>query len=642
MKVVHHYRQGNPRLGVFYVVSGILFAVLTLGLAWRQLVMHGEYRERETRQSQRRVIQPGPRGNIYDHDGKLLVGNRPRFSAVVYLEELRREFQEEYYGIKRDLEDAHEASGSTEKFRFDWEEILWQARENVLQRYLDQINDILGTDNRLSRRDIRRHFGERLLMPFELVSDLPPADYARLIEQLPLGSKIGIYTDTARDYPHGAAAAHTLGYVRGSWNIPPPDLPGENLRTYSYKGETGINGLEKQFDETLQGQSGGEVHIVDNFQYQYGEPIAQVNAHQGEDIHTSLDIDLQLAAEHALGDKTGAVVALRVQTGEVLVMASHPDYDLNAFSPKLTHEVAKDISERGAWLNRAMRGLYPPGSTFKLVTAIAGMRAGVIDPDETVPGGSHFRVGNRLFPEHTGGPYYDIDLRKAIEKSSNVYFYDQGIETGIDAIAAEARRFGLDRPTGIELPFEETRMQIPDKAWSREVRGYGWRPGDTANVSIGQGDLLITPLQMAAFTASLARRETRTDVTILQREPGEPIDHGGEPIGLSDEQYRALLEGMERVTQRHGTGRYAAVEGVRIAGKTGTAQVKIPGKKLTLAWFVGFAPIDDPQIAIAVIVEGTKPGDRYAGGSTAAPIARAVFETYFREEPGDDLLAIRP
>ncbi|WP_309397493.1 penicillin-binding transpeptidase domain-containing protein [Cerasicoccus maritimus] len=620
----------------------LLFGVLASGLAWRQLVMHQEYREREERQSQRRIIQPGPRGNIYDYSGKILVGNRPRFSAVVYLEELRSEFHKEYVRIKRELEDAHDASGSEEKFTFDWEEILWQARENVLQKYLDEINDIIGTNNQLSRRDIRRHFGERLLMPFELFSDLTEEQYARLIEQLPLGSVIGIYTDTTRYYPHGPAAAHVLGYVRGSWQIPPADLPGENLRTYSYKSEVGINGLEKEFNEVLQGESGGEVHRVDNFQYQFGDPIAQKNAKQGESIQTTLDIDLQLAAEKALGDRTGAVAAIMVETGEVLVLASSPGYDLNDFSPRLTQETVDEINEKGAWVSRATKGLYPPGSTFKLLTSVAGMRAGTLDPDEQVKGGSYFRVGNRLFPEHNGGPYYNIDLPMAIEKSSNVYYYDQGIRAGIDNISAEARRFGFDTPLGLELPFPQTRMLIPDKEWSRRVRGYGWRPGDTANVAIGQGDLLVTPLHVAAFTASLARRETRTDLTLIKRQPGEVIDHGGEPIGISDYEYNKILEGMERVVGPRGTGRYAMIDGIRIAGKTGTAQVKRPSGKITLAWFAGFAPIENPQIAIAVIVEGTSSTDHYAGGSTAAPVARAVMKEFFKERAADELLSMQP
>lgn len=627
---------------MFYVVFAMLFLVLVGGLAWRQLLLHQEYREREQKQSQRRIVQPGPRGNIYDYSGKLLVGNRPRFSAVVYLEELRTEFQKEYYDIKRALQAEHEQKNTEEKFTFDWEETLWQARENVLQRYVNEINRILGSDYELSRRDVRRHFGERLLMPFELVSDLPQEDYARLIEQLPLGSKIDIYTDTARDYPHGSAAAHALGYVRGSWKIPPADLPGEDLRTYSYKGEVGINGIEKQFDDVLQGESGGEIHLVDNFQYQFGEPIAQKNAKQGNHVYTSLDIDLQLAAEQALGDRTGAVCAIMIQTGEVLVLASSPSYDLNDFSPRLSQETVNEINEQGAWVSRSTKGLYPPGSTFKLFTAIAGMRAGTLDPDEQVQGGAYFPVGNKLFPEHTGGPYYDIDLRKAIEKSSNVYFYDMGIRSGSDALAAEARRFGFDDPIDIELPFPQSSMIVPDDEWSRNHHGWGIRGGDVANISIGQGDLLVTPLHVCAATASIARRETRTDLTILKREHGEEIDHGGEPIGLTDEQYNALIEGMERVVAPQGTGRYAMIDGIRIAGKTGTAQVKRPSGKITLAWFTGFAPVDNPQIAVTVIVEGTSSGDRFAGGSTAAPVARAVLKEFFRERAADDLLASQP
>ncbi|WP_269540845.1 peptidoglycan D,D-transpeptidase FtsI family protein [Cerasicoccus fimbriatus] len=629
-------------MGVFYVVAALLFAVLASGLAWRQLLMHQEYREREQRQSQRRIIQPGPRGNIYDYSGKLLVGNRPRFSAVVYLEELRSEIQEEYINIKRELQAQHEAENPEEKFAFDWKETSWQARENVIQRYLSEINDILGTDHQIDKRYFRRHFVERQLMPFELVSDLPREDYARLIEQLPLGSKIGIYTDTARDYPNGSAAAHTLGYVRGSWIVPPEGIPGDELRTYTYKGEVGINGLEKQFDDILQGESGGEIYLVDKFQYQFGEPIFQQNAKQGGHVHTSLDIDLQLAAERALGDRTGAVAAIMVETGEILVLASSPGYDLNDFSPRLTQETVNEINEKGAWVNRAAKGLYPPGSTFKLLTTIAGMRSGAINPDEQVQGGSHFRVGNRLFPEHSGGPYYDTDVRKAIEKSSNVYYYDMGIRTGIENIANEARRFGMDEPLDIELPFQQTRMIVPDMEWSREVRGFGWRAGDTANVAIGQGDLLMTPLHVASFMASFARRETRTDLTLLRRDTGEIIDHGGEPIGLTDYQYQAILEGMERVVGPQGTGRYAMIDGVRIAGKTGTAQVKRPSGKLTLAWFAGFAPVDKPQIAIAVIVEGLTPGDRYAGGATAAPVARAVFKEFFQERAAEELLSMQP
>lgn len=640
MERLHHYRQWNPRLRLFYGVIVGLFLVLACGLAWRQLVMQREYLEKEERQNLRRVIQPGPRGRILDRNGAVLVDNRPRFSAVVSLKDLRDEFRDEYYVRLNKMRNAHKESGSSEPFKFNWEELQWESRAAVLQKRLDQINKILGTDEQLSVRDIKRHFWHRLLMPFPLMSDLPPAQYARIIEQLPLGSDIFIYTDTARSYPYGDAAAHTLGYVVSTREgaESPKGLPGEDLKTFTYKGEVGRNGLERAFDKELQGEAGGEIWVVDRFQFQYDKPL-EMPAKQGEDLVTSLDIGMQLAAERALNEKTGAVAAVDVRTGEILTLASRPSYDLNDLSPSIPHSVFNDINARGAWLNRATQGLYPPGSTFKMITAIAAMRSGDLEPDEIIECNSYFPVGRRLFPEHGRRSFGDVDLPYALQKSSNVYFYQVGLRTGIEEIAKEARRFGLDEPIDFELPFGAERMIVPDKEWKRETQGYGWVGGDTANVSIGQGFLLTTPLHMAEFTASLARRETRTDLTLLKRSSGETIDHGGEPIGLSDAEYGAIVEGMERAVGRDGTARFAMIPGIRIAGKTGTAQVKKNGQPLTLAWFVGFAPVENPRVAIAVCVEGTEAGDNFAGGKTAAPVAKAVLEAYFREYGDDDLLS---
>lgn len=639
---LHHYRQANPRLWLFYGVILGLFIVLFSGLALRQLIMRSEYRAKEERQNMRRVIQPGPRGRILDRNENVLVDNRPRFSAVVSLKNLRSDFDDEYYRRLNELREAHRESGSEEPFRFDWETLRWDARQAVLQERLDQINAILGTEDQLSRKELERHFWERLLMPFPLMSDLTPEEYARLIEQLPLDSDVFIYTDTARHYPYGAAAAHTLGYVVSNREakLNADELPGEDLKTFAYKGEVGRNGIERSFDQQLQGEAGGEIWVVDRFQFQYDKPTLSKPAIQGKDLVTSLDVSMQLAAEAGLGEKTGAVVAVEVETGEILALASKPAYDLNDLSPSISQAVFDDINQRGAWLNRATQGLYPPGSTFKMITAMAALRNGVVEPDTVLMCGSHYPVGRRLFPEHSGKAFGEVDLPFALQKSSNVYFYQVGLETGIEQIAAEARRFGLDEPTGIELPFEGSRMVVPDKAWKKETQGFGWVGGDTANVSIGQGYLLVTPLQMAAFAASLARNETRTELTLLH-DPARsgPVDHGGEPLGLSEEQYGAILEGMEAAVSWEGTARFAMVPGLRIAGKTGTAQIRKDGEKLTLAWFLGFAPVENPQVAVVVCVEGTDPGDNFAGGKTAAPIAKAVFEAWLEQQADDGLLA---
>ncbi|MBC2594082.1 peptidoglycan glycosyltransferase [Ruficoccus amylovorans] len=635
-----HFKLWNSRLNIFFLVFGLMFMVLAGGLAWRQLILQGEWKAKEERQNMRRVIQPGPRGDILDRHGNILVGNRPRFSAVVYLRELREEFDKEYSKLINTLREKHREENPDTPFSFDWQELRWESRRIVLQRYLDQINAILGTDDTVTLRDLQRHYWSKLLMPFPLMGDLEPEEYARLIEQLPLGSPIDIYTDTARDYPFGPTACHTLGYVVANpEGIKEDAIPGEDLKTFHYKSEVGKNGLEKAFDDQLQGTSGGEIWVVDRFQFQYDKPLVEIPAKQGANVITSLDIDLQLAAEEAMSDKTGAAVAIDIKTGEVLVLASKPGYNLNDFSPFIRQEAWNQAVEQGALYNRATQGLYAPGSTFKMITAIAALRNGMVGANEYLECGTHFRVGNRLFPEHSHASFGQVDLRKALQKSSNVYFYQVGLRAGIENIAAEAKRLGLGEPTGIEIPYEATRMIVPTPAWRKERDGRPWTQGDTANVSIGQGDLFVTPLQMAAFAASLARRETHTRVTLLHDPEQKPVNHGGEPLGLDDAQYRAIVEGMEAAAGPEGTARFAMVDGVQIAGKTGTAQVKRPSGKITLAWFLGFAPAENPQIAVAVVMEGLVPGDHYAGGKTAAPVARAIFETYFADKDLSDLLA---
>jgi penicillin-binding protein 2 len=356
---------------------------------------------------------------------------------------------------------------------------------------------------------------------------------------------------------------------------------------------------------------------------------------QGDDLITSLDIDLQLAAETALGERTGAAVALDVRTGEVLVLASHPSYDLNQLSPFIPRPVFEEINQRGAWLNRCLQLSYPPGSTFKLVTAIAGLRHGSLRLDSRHECTGVYRVGRRIFRCHARYGHGEVDLQRAIEVSCNSFFYAEGLAMGIDVLAAEAKRFGLDRRTGIELPYETRRLVVPGKKWKRQAGLGGWVPGDTANTSIGQGFLLVTPLQMATLITSLARGETRTLPTLLALgdQQAKAVDHGAEPIGLPPAQWNALVAGMERVTGPEGTGRLVRIDGFRMAGKTGTADFRAHGKDVNLAWFVGFGPVENPRIAVAVMVEGTSSSDAYHGGSTAGPIARDIFLKFVEKYP---------
>ncbi len=636
------HRGENPRILFFFWIVMAASAVLVLGLGWRQLIANKKFEEIEKRQTERRILKPGPRGDIYDRKGNLLVGNRPHYSAVVYLDDLRREFRMEYSKIIRAererLNREYELTAVSEREgkappNPNYNELQWVARQNVIQRYIDQINAITGRDDVISTRKIIRHFNEQLLLPLPLVEDLNPDEYARLIEQVPVFSPIEIHTDTARYYPYGVAAAHTLGYVQ-SVNPDPDEIPDDGIKTFTFKTKRGKTGLERSFDDLLSGETGSEMWRVDPLGFQ--DSLLEMHTpKQGQDLITSIDIDLQLAAETALGERTGAAVALDVRTGEVLAIASHPSYDLNDLSPFIPRKTFDEINERGAWLNRTLQLSYPPGSTFKLLTSIAGMRHGSIALQTEHDCQGVYRVGNRIFRCHARWGHGLVDVAAAIEGSCNVFYYAEGLRMGIDVLSAEAKRFGLDQKTGIEVPFETSRLVVPTKEWKREEIGAGWVPGDTANTAIGQGFLLVTPLQMATVIASIARGETRTLPTLraLTDQEGRQVQHGGEPIGLNLNQRSKLWEGMERVIGPDGTGRLVQIDGFRIAGKTGTADFRAHGKEVNLAWFIGFAPVENPQIAVAVMVEGTKASDSYHGGSTAGPVAKDVFLEFIKQYP---------
>ncbi|HEY5078828.1 MAG TPA: penicillin-binding transpeptidase domain-containing protein, partial [Opitutaceae bacterium] len=621
----------DPRLLAFHGVIALLILVLAGGLAYQQILKGALHHEQERLQNERRVIEPGPRGDIFDREGRRLVENRSRFAVVLDLDELRPEFHKEYQRIRAN----YKATGDKDQPTAAQTERL--AHVSVVQRYLDQVNSILGRTGGVDAGRLERHLQRQLLLPYTLVEDLSPEEFARLTEQLPVISPLQVYPTSTRSYPYGAAAAHVLGYVGVNEEEDAEDFPGEGLTTLKMKGTVGHDGLEKQFDSRLQGEAGYQILRVDPAGYKVNPSIEVRHPVQGRGLTTSLDIDLQLAAEDAIGDQTGAAVALDVRTGEVLAMASKPGYDLNAFSPHLSVAAAADIEQRKAWTNGALNGVYSPGSTFKIIVSTAALLSGAIRPLDTPSDcEGYMMVGNRRFGCDNGlGHHGILTLPEAIAKSCDIYFYTVGLKTTAETIAAQARRFHLDRPTGIELPGETHRMLIPDPEWKKAKRGEPWEPGDTANMSIGQGFVGVTPLGMACFAASFARGELWTIPTLLH-DPNRPTQHT-DPIGLSAEQRAAILEGMEGCTLPGGTADVLTtldalkVPGVRIAGKTGTDQVSTPNGKIDVAWFICFAPLERPEIAIAVAIEGTTPGETFGGGRESSPVASAILRKYFEK-----------
>jgi penicillin-binding protein 2 len=631
--LVESHKGYDPRVILFHFIIAALLIVLTGGLAYQQLFKSDEHHDRERMQSQRRILVPGPRGNIYDREGRLLVGNRPRFAVVLYLDELRGQFRREYIRIRKN----YRATGDKDIPSSSQLEQI--ARASVVQTYLDQVNTILHRNEKVDGKDLSLHFQRELLLPYTLIDDLAPEEYARLLESLPVVSPLQVYTSSTRYYPYGSLAAHTLGYVGVDTDIEAEDFPGDDLRTFKLKGSIGRNGLEKTFDARLQGEPGGTIFRVDPAGFRINPPLETRQPVQGRNLITSLDIDLQRAAEAKLHeiDTPGAAVAIDVHTGEVLVLASVPDYDLGDFSPRLSFAASKDIEQRQAWSNRAIQSLYPPGSTFKILSTIAGLRSGAITTDEPIIDceGVLYKYGRRFVCYNGRGHHGEVLLPDAVAQSCDIYFYEVGWRTTPEKLAAEARRFHLDRPTGIQLPFETDNMVIPDNAWKEKHIGQQWFPGDTANMAIGQGYVLETPLNMACFTASVARGEVYTKPTLLHQ-ANAPAQHS-ESIGLTAKQRNALLQGMINVTMPpHGTARVLTtlpdlrVPGVDIAGKTGTAQ--IPGRK-NVAWFICFAPAEKPEIAIAVAIEGDTAGEEFGGGTYSAPVASRILQAYFKKHP---------
>jgi penicillin-binding protein 2 len=622
----HEYMPFDPeentrgsRWRAIAIVCFFGFVTLQGALIWHQVFLRDDYLEKEAYQTYRRVIKEGARGSIFDRNGVLLAGNRPLFSVGVYLNELRVEFRNR----ARELRQEYDAENLPEGIN----SITWWAREQVMREKIDRVSRIIGRKLEFDSQDFRNHYMKRRILAYEICDHLSGDEYAKMVESLPPESPLQIFSKPVRYYPFGPVASHAIGYVgRGEAEEIELDLGEmEGIRKLNLARQEGVVGLEKSLDAHLRGKLGWEVWSIDPHGYQVSK-IDELKPQQGNDLHTTLDIDVQIIGEAAMSGKRGSIAAVKVQTGEVIALVSEPNYDLNAFVPAPNQATIDTLNEEGSWLNRAIQGLYPPGSTFKTVTALAALKDPSYNPDLDVYCGPHYLIGNRRFPENRTRGHGYISLVESISKSSNVYFYQLGLRTGIQNIARQGRLLGLGETTGIELPFENSHTLMPDKAWKREAGRGSWLPGDTANVSIGQGDLLVTPLQMARLTAAIARRSEFLPVTIL-KDKNTSI-YTPSRLGLDDTRFDYIIEGMRRCVLS-GTGTSMQLPDVSIAAKTGTAQVFVDGIEENLAWVIAFAPVVNPQIAVAVVVEDTGSSDPIYGGSTAGPLASAVIKEYF-------------
>lgn len=429
-----------------------------------------------------------------------------------------------------------------------------------------------------------------------------------------------------RLYRHGPQTAHALGYLA--------EVTEQELASgggYEAGDQVGRRGVEQTFDERLRGRDGEQVVVVDS-RGRLVEEFHERSPREGEHLELTLDLELQQEASEQLRDKVGSVVALDPRSGEILALVSSPSYDPNIFSRRLQQDEWRQLVEapHDPLQNRAIQNTYSPGSLFKIVMAVAGLSEGLVSPQDRVWCGGSAKFYNRRFRCWKPAGHGWSNLKDSLKGSCDVYFYDLGQRLGIEKIAHYARVLGLGTRTDIDLAGENPGL-VPDQAWATHKRGSAWYPGETISVAIGQGPLLTTPLQMAKLFAMVANGGTEI-VPHLHRGALSPA---GRDAALDPQILRRVSEALwSVVNETKGTGRRARIEGLDIAGKTGTVQViaqnvrvdsnDLPPEQRDHAWFASFAPLDAPELVVVVFVEhGGK------GSEAAAPIARALYEKYF-------------
>ncbi len=657
------------RLLSWCVAAGL--AVLFGGLWWVQVVRSGHYAEDQRNQSSRTVRVPGPRGKILDRHGVALAENVPVYNISLYLHDRGwRALAWDEYVRQRAVAVARTAAPARppswlarflawtglrslpkETRKLDVatrNELLRRSRYAATSNLVQQLGLALGqvvvTNEAKFQKEFHEHYEQRRALPMPILSGLSSNLIARFLEQGTRLAGLDMEIQPIRIYPQGTVAAHVLGYLRRSEESAEDELSFYNYRLPDYRG---ISGIEYSQDEELHGRAGAKSMLVNNLGYLQSETVwSPVEA--GRNVTLTLDAAVQAEAERALKNAPGAghpvrgaAVVLDCRTGEIIALASAPAFDPNKFIPHISAaDYAEYMDESTRPLqHRAILGGYPPGSTFKTVVALVGLEAGTLDPasifqvavdPENAPKGCIYVGQRKIRDTANAGPY---NFKRALIKSSNSYFITNALRVGPEAIIAMGERLHLGERTGIPLG-QDSRGILPTRDWIKKNRGP-WQNGDTANLAIGQGDLLVTPLQLAVAMAAVANGgRVLTPQLILstqgQDELVDPAQRAGvrpvirDQLPVTSRTLRLVHEAMLADTEdAEGTGTKAQVEGFRICAKTGTAQlIKLGHTKADdhITWFASFGPYEQPRYAVVVMVESGG-----SGGGTCAPVAQRIY-----------------
>lgn len=595
-RFVREVIESKSRVLIFSFIVGAAFLLLILRLWHLQILNQEDYRSKSENNRLRFVPVAASRGAIMDRNGKVLVSNRPSFSLAV---------------IPQEVKDK--------------------------EALLTQLSSLLKLDRTEMLERWEKGKGRAKYYPIVLASNIS-RDQVEIVEENRLMLPgVEVEMKPVREYSSGVLAAHLLGYIG---EISETELNTKGFEQYNSGDYIGKIGIERALDNELHGGDGGRQFEVDA-RGRVLRTISETYPTVGNSVVLTIDAAVQKQAEAAFGEQAGAAVALDVNSGEILAFVSNPGFDPALFSGKLAADKWKGYLEdkRHPLENKALTGQYPPGSAFKIITALAGLHENKIDDSTSITCTGSYNLGTSTFKCWNKRGHGVTSLKKSLRESCDVYFYQLGEKLGVDKIASAAKAFKLGAPMGVGLQNEKAGL-IPTADWKQKVFGKRWYQGETLSVAIGQGYVLMTPIQMASMIATVANEGTVFRPHLVKRivdADGKMLtEMSPEVIGkaeFSKESYRLVKQGLFAVVnEAGGTGGMARMYDVKVAGKTGTSQVvkMRDSNRGTLyqfrdhALFVAFAPYDKPEIAVAVVVEH---GEH--GGSAAAPIVARILRAYF-------------
>jgi penicillin-binding protein 2 len=571
------------RQKIFKIVI-FAFAIIFIGrLAFLQIIMGSVYRQVSETQAIKRVVVEPFRGNMFDRNGKLLVHNEPSFAIT-----------------------------------FTKNDFMWET--------LPLLSSILNVDTTDIKNAIAEYQSVSKFTPVKIFKDLDFQTVSLLEEYADILPGIDVIVEFKRLYDYDGNFSHILGYNTQISSI--------QLKRKSYyrPGDIiGQTGLEYSYEEQLRGSKGVKFVAVNKFGVKvadFDNGRQDIPANNGFDLYLTIDSDLQFKAEKLLKGRRGAIVAIDPNNGEIIAMASSPDYNPRDFSGKIQEDLySRLINDRAAPMyNRAIMSRYSPGSTWKMLVAIAALNEGIIDENSTLPCRGSITLGFRTFKCH--GAHGNINVKSAIKASCNVFFYELGMRLGLEKIQKYGEMFGFGRTTFIDLPNEKQGM-LPTIEWAKNKFGTKDIPkGYLVNFGIGQGEVAATPLQMALYTSTIANKGTVYQPHLVRAVHNnftnkvEPVAYDYRNLTIRKEIFDIIHDGMYQVVNRSGgTALNASLPKIKVCGKTGTAQ----NVGRDHSWFVCFAPMDKPEIALCVMIENGG-----FGNEVAAPIAKQLLWKYFK------------